>query len=234
MAVGLPGPAEKAAAVRAMFDRIAARYDRLNVVMTCGLDASWRRAAVLAAALRPGDVVIDLACGTAKLARLAAAAGARAVGVDFAAGMLRAARRSGVRLPLVQADAFTLPLRGGVAAAVTCGFALRNFAAIRPVLAEAGRVLRPGGRLVLLEVATPRNPVLRSMHHVYFHRVMPVLGALLAERAAYDYLPRSTVYLPDPPALRVLLEASGFAGVAIRPLAAGAVQLVTATRDGGR
>ncbi len=234
MALSLPRPDEKAATVRAMFDRIATRYDRLNSVLTFRLDRAWRRAAIAAAALSPGDLVIDLACGTGDLTELAARHGARAVGVDFAGGMLTVARARGLGGRLVRADVTALPLADGVAEAVTCGFALRNFVAIPPVLAEAARVLAPGGRLVLLEVATPHLAPLRLGHRIYFHHVVPALGALLSERDAYDYLPRSTAYLPEPRELLAQVAAAGFTAVARRELAMGAVQLISACRPGER
>jgi demethylmenaquinone methyltransferase / 2-methoxy-6-polyprenyl-1,4-benzoquinol methylase len=226
VAVALPHPAEKAALVRAMFDRIAPRYQRLNSVLTFGLDRGWRRAAIAAAGLHAGDLVVDVACGTGDLAALAAAAGARAVGVDFAPAMLARARGRGAAL--VRADAVALPLRPACADAVTCGFALRNVVEIRTVLAEAARVLRPGGRLVLLEIAAPRAAALRWVHRAYFHRLVPFVGGLLAERAAYAYLPASEVYLPDETTLRSLIESAGFVDVERLLLGAGAVQLVTA------
>jgi demethylmenaquinone methyltransferase / 2-methoxy-6-polyprenyl-1,4-benzoquinol methylase len=228
----LPAPAEKAAAVRAMFDRIAPRYDRLNAVLTWRLDRRWRRAAVAAASLAPGDVAVDVACGTGDLAELAAAAGARVLAVDFAAGMLAGARARRIAARLVRADATALPVASASTDAVTCGFALRNFVAIPPVLAEAARVLRPGGRLVLLEVATPRNPLVRWGHRVYFTRVVPRLGALLADPDAYAYLPASVAYLPTPDALRAMVARAGFTEVSVRALSAGAVQLVRARRAG--
>ena len=230
MALALPGPAEKAAVVRAMFDRIAPRYDRLNAVLTCRLDRRWRRAALAAAALAPGDRALDVACGTGDLAALAAATGARAVGVDFAPAMLAAARRRRPGAMLVRADAGALPFRTGSADVVLCGFALRNFVAIEPVLAEAARVLRPGGRLVLLEVATPRGRLARAAHRLYFERIVPLLGALLADRAAYAYLPRSVAYLPDTRALLAMMATAGFAGVCARPLTTQAAQLFTGRR----
>lgn len=228
MAVSLPAPAEKATTVRRMFDRIAPRYERLNTVLTLGLDRGWRRAAIAAAAVGPGDLVVDVACGTGDLAALAAAAGARVVGIDFAAGMLACARRHGV--PLVRADAAALPFPAATAQAVTCGFALRNFVAIPPMLGEAARVLAPGGRLVLLEVAEPERALLRWGHRLYFHRIVPLVGALLADRQAYAYLPASTAYLPPPPALGAMITAAGFADVRRRLLGGGGVQLVTARR----
>jgi demethylmenaquinone methyltransferase/2-methoxy-6-polyprenyl-1,4-benzoquinol methylase len=230
VALTLPAPDDKAAVVRTMFDRIAPRYERLNTLLTFGMDRGWRRAAITAAALVPGDVVVDVACGTGDLAALAAAAGARVVGVDFAAGMLAHARRHGV--PLVRADACALPLPDASAQAITCGFALRNFVAIRPMLQEAARVLGPGGRLVLLEVAEPRGRLLRWGHRLYFHRLVPLVGAVLSDRQAYAYLPASAEYLPAPAALRGMIVTSGFTGVRRRLLGGGAVQLVAACRSG--
>jgi demethylmenaquinone methyltransferase / 2-methoxy-6-polyprenyl-1,4-benzoquinol methylase len=229
VAVALPHPAEKAAHVRAMFDRIAPRYQRLNTVLTFGLDRGWRRAAIAAAQLHAGDLVVDVACGTGDLAALAAAAGVRAVGVDFAPAMLTRARASGAAL--VRGDAAALPLRPACADAVTCGFALRNVVEIEPVLAEAARVLRPGGRLVLLEIAAPRAAALRWLHRAYFHGLVPFVGGLLADRAAYAYLPASEAYLPDDATLRMLIRSAGFVDVDRLLLGGGAVQLVTARAE---
>jgi demethylmenaquinone methyltransferase/2-methoxy-6-polyprenyl-1,4-benzoquinol methylase len=176
--------------------------------------------------------VIDLACGTGDLCELARARGARVVGVDFAREMLRGAQRRGAAAELVQGDGASLPFRDASATALTCGFALRNFAALPAIFAEAARVLAPGGRLALLEVDRPAHPVARAGHALYFERVVPLLGALLADRAAYAYLPRSAAYLPSPPELRALLEKAGFEQVRRRALLFGAVQLVTAVRRG--
>jgi demethylmenaquinone methyltransferase/2-methoxy-6-polyprenyl-1,4-benzoquinol methylase len=228
----LPSGAEKRAVVRAMFDRIAPRYDRMNRLMTAGLDQRWRRLALACAEVGAGDLVIDLACGTGDLSELARARGARAIGVDFAREMLRGAQRRGVSAPLVQADGAALPFPNACASALTCGFALRNFAALPEIFAETARVLAPGGRVALLEVDRPANPVLRAGHAFYFGRVIPLLGALLADRAAYAYLPRSAAYLPPWPELRALLEKAGFEQVRRRALLFGAVQLVTAVRQG--
>jgi demethylmenaquinone methyltransferase/2-methoxy-6-polyprenyl-1,4-benzoquinol methylase len=229
---GLPSGEEKRAVVRAMFDRIAPRYDRMNRLMTAGLDQRWRRLALDCVGVGPGDRLIDLACGTGDLCELARARGARPIGVDFAREMLRCARRRGAGAELVQADGAALPFPAACANALTCGFALRNFASLPPIFAEAARVLEPGGRVALLEVDRPANPVLRAGHALYFERVVPLLGALLADRAAYAYLPRSAAYLPSPPELRALLEKAGFEQVRRRALLFGAVQLVTAVRRG--
>lgn len=231
-APSLPSGAAKRAAVQAMFDRIAPRYDALNRLLTGGLDQRWRRLALDAARIRPGDRVLDLACGTGDLAAQAAARGARVVGVDFARGMLRGAQRRRVAAALAQGDALRLPLASGSIDAALCGFALRNFTALEPVFAELARVLAPGGRVALLEVDRPRARSLAGAHSFYFDRVVPRLGGLLSDRAAYAYLPRSTSYLPPEPELLAMLAAAGFGGVAKRRLLFGAAQLVTAARAG--
>src|SRR5262245_55796812 len=211
-----------------MFDRIAPHYERLNTILTFGLDRGWRRAAIAAAGVRPGDLVVDVACGTGGLAALATAAGALVIGIDVAPAMLVRAR--GRASALVLADAGAVPVRAGVADAVTCGFALRNVVAIPPLLAEAARVLRPRGRLVLLEVAVPPGALRKWGHRLYFHHLVPLLGAVLADRQAYAYLPASMAYLPPDHVLRRLIEAAGFTGVCRHLLGGGSVQLVAASR----
>jgi len=231
MALVLPEPEAKAASVRAMFDRIAPSYDRLNGLLTLRMDRAWRRAAMASAELTRGNLLVDVACGTGDFLDLAADAGIRAVGLDFSAGMIAAARRRGTG-PLVRADALAMPLPDACADALTCGFALRNFVAIPPMLGEAARVLRPGGRLVLLEVATPEHPALRFGHALYFRRLVPWLGALFAERSAYEYLPQSTVYLPSPSELGRQVRDAGFRDIIRRTFGLGAVQLISARRRG--
>ncbi|MGD0949047.1 MAG: ubiquinone/menaquinone biosynthesis methyltransferase [Candidatus Binatia bacterium] len=234
MELTLPPSAKKAAVVEAMFDRIAPRYDLLNRLLTLRLDQRWRAALVRHAAIGRRDVVVDIGCGTGDLCVLAAAAGARVIGVDFAAGMLAAARRRGVTVPLVRADAARLPLPAASASVVTSAFALRNFVSIPQVLSEAARVLQPGGRLALLEVDRPAGTLARWGHALYFRRIVPLVGALLSDRAAYDYLPRSAAYLPPEPQLLSLIGAAGFGDVIKRPLSAGVAQLIIAMRSGER
>src|SRR4051812_39286855 len=161
----LPHGEEKQRAVRAMFDAIAPRYDLVNRVMTFRMDVGWRRRAVRSLALDAGGVVLDLACGTGDLCQDLKTAGLRAVGVDLSIGMLEHARTAA---PLVQGDVLRLPVRDGSVDGVTCGFALRNFVDLPPFFAELARVVRPGGRIALLDVAEPQNPVLRAGHAVYF------------------------------------------------------------------
>jgi len=221
---------EKAAVVRAMFDRIAPRYDVLNRLIAFRLDQRWRRAVVRAATISAQDRVIDLACGTGDLSELAVRTGARVVGVDFAGNMLAGAHRRRISAAFVQADAERLPLPPHWATVVVSGFALRNFVSIPAVLAEAARVLLPGGRLVLLEVDTPTNKLLQWGYSLYFKRLVPLLGALLSDAPAYAYLPRSVSYLPESNTLQRLIAAAGFRQVVKHQLCGGVVQLLTAIR----
>jgi demethylmenaquinone methyltransferase/2-methoxy-6-polyprenyl-1,4-benzoquinol methylase len=227
-----PRPAaarDRADANRVMFDRIAPRYDRLNRVLTLGLDARWRRRTVAALGLPAGSLVIDLACGTGDLCRETQRAGLRCVGVDVAARMLAHSHTSA---PLVRADILTLPLAPGTADGAVCGFALRNVVDIPACLRETARVLRPGGRIGFLEVAEPANPLLRRGHALYFRRVVPFVGGLLSDREAYRYLPASTAWLPSPAELLAMVRDAGFTAVARRSLGGGAAQLLTGTRAG--
>lgn len=229
----LPSGEAKSRLVREMFERIAPRYDRMNRLVSLGLDQRWRRAALEAIGVAAGDRVLDLACGTGDLAALAQERGARVIALDRAREMLRAARRREVR-GLVRADAERLPLRDACASAATCGFALRNFTQPRAVLRECARVLVPGGRLALVEIGVPASALARVGHRVWFERVVPWVGALLSDGEAYRYLPRSVGYLPAEDELRALLYESGFARVRRVPFLFGAAQLYTALREGAR
>lgn len=223
----LPQGDEKVRAVRSMFDAIAPRYDLVNRIMTFGLDVRWRRRTVRSLRLGPGSVVLDLACGTGDLCRELARSALRPVGLDSAHGMLTAARTAA---PLVQADALALPVPDASVDGVTCGFALRNLVALDPFLAELARVVRPGGRIALLEVAEPANPVLRWSHGVYFGRIVPLIGGVLSDANAYRYLPRSVAYLPPPSELTARVTGAGFVAVERTALSSGVAQLITATR----
>lgn len=226
----LPAAPDKAAVVEAMFDRIAPRYDLLNRLLTFRLDQRWRRLALRLAAVGSQDVVVDVGCGTGDMCVLAAATGARVIGVDFAAGMLAGARRRAVPAALVRADGTAVPLRTGSATVVTSAFVLRNVVSIPALLDEAARLLAPGGRLALIEVDAPRSALLRIGHAVYFRRVVPAIGGLISDRDAYRYLPDSAAYLPDEPRLRGMMTAAGFTRVAKHRLGAGAAQLLLARR----
>ena len=224
----LPVGEEKARVVRGLFDTISPRYDLVNRVMTLGLDVGWRRRAVRELRLPGRSLVLDLACGTGDLCRELKANGYRAIGFDFSYGMLAAAKTSA---PLVEADILRLPVRDGSSDGVTCGFALRNVVSLPGLFTELARVVRPGGRISLLEVSEPENPLLRAGNGVYFKHVVPVLGGLLSDRAAYSYLPRSMAYLPPPSEMLALLQQSGFADAKRRQLSGGLTQLLVGTRS---
>jgi len=225
----LPQGEEKTARVRSMFDAIAPRYDLVNRLMTFGLDQAWRRQTVAALGLPPGSLLLDVACGTGDLSRLAQRRGFRVIGADLSAGMLRA-NHTGA--PLLQADCSRLPFPDGSFDGLVCGYALRNFSDLAGALTETARVVRPGGRVAILEVDAPSSALLRTGYDIWFNKVVPRLGAALSDREAYDYLPRSVAYLPPTPVLRRLLADAGYSGVGIRPLAGGLSQLLFATRVG--
>ena len=215
-------------AVRSMFDRIAPVYDAMNRVMTAGLDLRWRRLAA-AAVVRPGDRVLDAACGTGDLALAAAEAGAReVVGLDFSPRMLERARRKSSAIEWVHGDLLALPFPDGSFDAATVGFGVRNVADLERGLRELRRVLRPGGRLAVLEITRPRG-VLRPFFTLWFDRLVPVLGRLLPGGGAYTYLPASVRRLPVSEELAGLLSRSGFAEVKFRLLGGSIVALHTGT-----
>ena len=231
----LPQGEEKVRAVRQMFDTIAPRYDLVNRIMTFGLDIRWRKQATRALVLPSGSVVLDVAAGTGDFCRELAAAGFAPIGVDLSFGMLAKARTDA---PLAQADALRLPVPDDAADGATCGFALRNLIALEPFFVELARVIRPGGRIALLDVAQPTNPLLRWGHGIYFGTVVPRIGGLLtarsthgAGRAAYAYLPRSAAYLPAGDAMVAMLRDAGFLDARRQLLSAGITQLLTGTRS---
>ncbi len=217
-----------------MFGRIAARYDLLNTLMTFGLDASWRRRAVAAAQLPPDGYALDVGTGTGALAIALAAAmpRGRVVGVDFAPPMLaRAPRRAAAaglaaRVRFVLADALRLPFPNETFDCVASAFTVRNVADLRWAFAEQARVLRPGGRLVCLELTPPTQPLFRRLFRLYFHRWVPLLGALVAgDVSAYTYLPQSVDRFPAPAALAAIIQDAGFVRVRYALLGLGTVTL---------
>ncbi len=212
-----------------MFDTIAPRYELVNRLLSLGLDRRWRTRTVAALALPEGAVVLDVAAGTGDLCEVARRAGYRPVALDLSLGMLRA---TSTTAPAVQCDASALPVASGRADGVLCGFALRNFTDLPAALGEMARVLRPGGRIGLLEVGAPSGRLTRAGFSVWFNRVVPLIGAAVSDRDAYRYLPASVAYLPEPEALRTMLREAGFSGVNRRQLSGGLSQLYTATRAG--
>lgn len=224
----LPTGAAKVTAVRGMFDAIAPRYDLVNRIMTFRLDVRWRRRAVRDLALPAGSRVIDLASGTGDLCIDLRRVGLRPLSFDLSFGMLAADRSSA---PRTQADVLRLPLADGSVDGATCGFALRNLLDLPTFFAELSRVVRPGGRIALLDVGVPRNRVVRAGHSVYFGRIVPRIGGLLSDPAAYRYLPKSVAYLPEPPVLLDILRRAGFSDATHRTFSGGITQLLVATRD---
>jgi demethylmenaquinone methyltransferase/2-methoxy-6-polyprenyl-1,4-benzoquinol methylase len=223
----LPSGEDKTRSVRAMFDVIADRYDTVNRVMTFRMDVGWRKRTVATLGLVPGSVVVDLACGTGDLARELAGRGLTAIGADLSYGMLAAAP---VPFPRVQTDGSAMPFPDASVDGLTCGFALRNFTDLAATLLETARIVRPGGRIALLEVAEPPNPVMRFGHGIYFGKVVPKIGALLSDGDAYRYLPRSVEYLPAPDELVSMVTDAGFRDTKRTLLSGGISQLITATR----
>ncbi len=216
--------------MRSMFDAIAPRYDLVNRIMTFRMDVGWRKRAVRDLRLAPGATVVDLACGTGDLCRELTRNGLTPIGADLSFGMLANARTAA---PLLHADALRLPFPDAVLDGATCGFALRNFVDLPAFLVELARVLKPGGRIALLDVATPPNRLLRAGHSIYFGKVVPRIGALLSDGEAYRYLPRSVAYLPEPDELMRIVRAAGFADATRTLLSGGISQLLVGTNAGG-
>ena len=210
--------------VRRMFDRIAPVYDAMNRVMTVGLDQRWRRATV-AATVHEGDRVLDACCGTGDLAVAAWKAGAgHVVGLDFSERMLERARRKAPDLDWVQGDVLSLSFDDASFEAAVVGFGVRNVVDLEGALKELRRVLRPGGRLGILEITTPRG-MLAPFYRVWFDRIVPLLGRVLPGGDAYTYLPASVRRFPGPEELAELLGSCGFDAVRFRRFAGGIVAL---------
>jgi demethylmenaquinone methyltransferase / 2-methoxy-6-polyprenyl-1,4-benzoquinol methylase len=221
--------------VRAMFDRIAGVYDRMNAVMTAGLDRRWRARAADLAAVGPGDRVLDVATGTGDLALELAdrvAPGGEVVGSDFAEAMLERARAKAAGRADVSfewGDALALDHPDGAFDAATVGFGARNFADLHRGLAEMARVVRPGGRVVVLEITTPTKPPLSTFFGLWFDRIVPVLGRLTGESVAYSYLPSSVRRFPGPEELGALMHRLGLRDVRWILTAGGIIALHSGT-----
>ncbi|MDA8196642.1 MAG: ubiquinone/menaquinone biosynthesis methyltransferase [Actinomycetota bacterium] len=223
----LPSAEDKARFVQEMFDSISPRYDLVNRVMTFKMDQSWRRFGVDSLNLQRGSKILDVACGTGDFVKILKKMNYEVVGIDFSIGMLSHANIDG----LAQGDAMSMPFAEGSFDGLTCGFALRNFADLGIVFDEFSRVLRPGGRLCLVEVSRPTNGFIKFGHGLYFDRIVPRVGALLSSSEPYKYLPASTAYLPDEAKLRAMLLSSGFEGVNFKYFLGKSSQVITATRS---
>jgi demethylmenaquinone methyltransferase/2-methoxy-6-polyprenyl-1,4-benzoquinol methylase len=215
-------------AVRDMFDRIAPVYDLMNRAMSLGLDARWRRMTAKGA-VRPGDRVLDVCCGTGDLALADREAGGDVIGLDFSERMLARARRKSDAIEWVRGDATALPFSDEAFDAVTVGFGVRNLEDMESGLRELARVVRPGGRLACLEITRPRG-VLRLFFRLWFDGLVPLAGKVLPGGSAYTYLPASVRRFPGPEDLAAAMERAGFSSVRWKLLGGGIVALHSAEK----
>ncbi len=230
----MPAPDKTPSRIAGMFDAIAPRYDLLNRVLSAGLDQTWRQRAVRELGLGARPRVVDLCTGTADLAIAAVRVhpDASVVALDFSGAMLRVARAKvsagdhGARIRLVRADATRIPLAESVYDAATIGFGIRNVAEPNLALAELQRVLKPGGRLAILEFGQPRIPGIRTLYSWYFRYLLPAIGKLVSHHeSAYSYLPASVGTFPPPAEFARTIEIHGFVNVRAVPLTFGIVYL---------
>jgi demethylmenaquinone methyltransferase/2-methoxy-6-polyprenyl-1,4-benzoquinol methylase len=221
--------------VRAMFDRIAGFYDLMNSVMTAGLHHQWRRRAADLAHVGPGDRVLDVATGTGDLAvelagRVAGGDGGEVIGSDFSEEMLGRARLKAPGLRFEWGNALDLPYATATFDAATVGFGARNFSDLGRGISEMARVVKPGGRVVILEITTPQNPPLSTFFSLWFDRVVPVIGKVAGDPDAYDYLPNSVKRFPGPEGLAAAMERAGLQDIRWILTAGGIIALHVGTR----
>ncbi|MCW3003650.1 MAG: ubiE [Conexibacter sp.] len=243
MSSGQPAAADRGTLpepqVRAMFDRIARVYDLMNSVMTAGLHHQWRRRAADLANVGPGDRVLDVATGTGDLAieldRRVKGSNppGQVVGTDFSEEMLVHARSKAPEITFEWGNALELPYADGEFAAATVGFGARNFSDLDQGLSEMARVVRPGGRVVILEITTPQRPPLSTFFSLWFDRLVPLIGKLAGDSDAYDYLPSSVKRFPQPAGLGAAMERAGLEQIRWVLTAGGIIALHVGTKPGG-
>lgn len=226
---------QKARYVSGMFARIAGRYDLMNVLMSFGRDGAWRRFTVNKARPKPGDLALDVATGTGRIAQEIARRGARAVGIDFCAPMMVQGRIEGVGAEepvfFAGADALSLPFDDNTFNCVTTGFAMRNVTDIEGAFREMCRVVKPGGRIVCMEVGKPRLAITRLFHNFYTRRIIPLAGKLIAgDSDAYTYLPSSMGKFPPPEELARIMRKAGIKNIEWKQLTFGAVAVHWGTK----
>jgi demethylmenaquinone methyltransferase / 2-methoxy-6-polyprenyl-1,4-benzoquinol methylase len=219
--------------VRAMFDRIAGPYDLMNSVMTAGLHHRWRERAADLARVGPGSRALDVATGTGDLAIELASRGADVIGSDFSEGMLDVARRKAPSLAWEQGNALALPYPDASFDAATVGFGARNFSDLPQGLREMARVVRPGGRVVVLEITTPQKPPLSTFFSLWFDRIVPLIGKVAGDPDAYDYLPNSVKRFPEPAGLAAALERAGLEQIRWILTAGGIIALHVGVKPAG-
>jgi demethylmenaquinone methyltransferase/2-methoxy-6-polyprenyl-1,4-benzoquinol methylase len=238
----LPGfkPEEKASYVNRMFGQIAPKYDTMNRLMTFGLDQGWRKVVVRETGLKPGGVALDVATGTGDIALvLAEAVGSTGsvIASDFSLEMMKPgpgkADKKGVGkiVRFMAADALNLPYEDNSFDAITTGFAMRNVVDIERAFSEMRRVVKPGGRVVCLEVAKPKFALVRLGHQLYFNKIVPIIGSLISgHKEAYTYLPESAKNFPPPEKLKQIMESAGLKEVRFKLYGLGAVAIHVGTK----
>lgn len=223
----LPQGDDKREAVRSLFDTIAPRYDLVNRIMTFGLDVRWRRKALTKLDLPAGSRILDLACGTGDFVWALEKRGANPIGIDLSYGMMAAAPDDGT---FVQGDLLSLPIADASVDGAVCGYALRNLLSLPPFFAELARVVKPGGRIALVDVSAPDNAIMKWGFDIHFNKIVPFIGGLISDKSAYSYLPRSVAYLPERAEMVAMLADAGFVNAKHQQLTMGIAQLLTADR----
>ena len=228
----LPTGSEKKKMVREMFDTIAPTYEKANTFMTFGLDKYARNIALKELRLSEGSLILDLASGTGDFSRMLTNEGMKTVAVDLSHNMLKFAKDT--KNP-VQCDGTSLPFADASFDGVVCGYALRNFVDLNALIVEMHRVLKPGGKFIAVDVSVPTNPVIKFGNQLWFARIAPKIGRLISKnREAYEYLPRSTSYMPNDEKLTLMFEENGFEAVRVSRLVATSLIMVTAVRPSAK